>query len=318
MTTTTAYSTYTTSYELRTPYLSAAEYENAPTAMDVANLIAGGSAQANAIALVETIGRASSWIDSYCCGHSGTLASTVETEPARVWGSYRATLTVKTRFWPITEVRAFSYSPYPGGLINNQSASVLPSTSISIYPQEFEVSTTTGALSFSGPGMSGFGGWGGGNGIVQRHEYDTVYTYVAGWPNTTLAASVGAGAASVAPSVVTGIYPGTVLTIYDLPNDEMVTVSSSYVPGNSVVPLTSNIQFNHASTATITNMPPAIKQAAILATTGFIKQRGSGALIAADIGEITRTQSGFAQNAGGDFQQAMALLAPYKQNFVGW
>ena len=317
MTSTTAYSVYTTSYELRTPYLSAAEYNNAPTSMDVANLIPGGSAQANATALVETIGRASSWIDSYCCGHSGTLSSTVETEPARVWGTYRSTLAIKTRFWPIAEVRSFSYSPQPGGLVNNLSASVNPSNSIAIYPQEFEV-TTTGTVAFSGQTNTGFGGFGSGNGIVRRWEYDTVYTYVAGWPNTTLAASVAAGAASVAPSVVTGIYPGTVLTIYDLPNDEMVTVASNYTPGNSVVPLTSNLQFNHASTATITNMPPAIKQAAILATTAFIKQRGSGALIAADIGEVTRTQSGFAQNAGSDFQQAMTLLAPYKQNYVGW
>lgn len=313
----TAYAVYNTSYELRTPYVTVTEYSQSPTAMDTSNLIPGGSAQANATALVETIGRASSWIDSYCCGFSGTLASTVETENARVWGSYRNTLTVKTRFWPITEMRSLSYSPWPGGLVNNLSASVTPSNSIAIYPQEFEV-CTTGVTSFSGPGLSGFGGFGSTNGIVKRQEYDIVYTYVAGWVNTTLSASVGAGAASVAPSVVTGIYPGTTLTIYDLPNDEMAVVAPSYVPGAAVVPLTSNLQFNHATTATVANMPPAIKQAAILATTAFIKQRGSGALIAADIGEVTRTQSGFAQNAGSDFQQAMTLLAPYKQNYVGW
>lgn len=317
MASSTAYSVYTTSYELRTPYISAAEYQGAPTAMDTMNLIPGGSAQANATALIETIGRASSWIDSYTCGHSGTLSSTVETEPARVWGTYRNTLAVKTRFWPITEVQSFAYSPYPGGLINNLSASVTPSNSIAIYPQEFEV-TTTNTVSFSGRGLSGFGGFGDNYGIARRTEYDVVYTYVAGWPNTTLAASVAAGSASIAPSVLTGIYPGTTLTIYDIPNDEMVTVAASYVPGNSVVPLTSNLLYNHVSTATVSNMPPAIKQAAILATTAFIKQRGSGALIAADIGEVTRTQSGFSQMSGQDFQQAMTLLAPYKQNYVGW
>ncbi len=311
-----AYSPFNISYSARTPLITATEYNSAPTAMDTSNLIPGGSAQAQADALVETIGRASSWCDQYCFGAYGCIAATVETENARAWGSYRNTLLVHPLYWPVVEVRSFSYSPIPGGLAANQAASVTPFGNITIYPQEFEVASSSGVASFSS-GLPGFGGFGT-SGITRRIEYDIQFTYVAGWPNTTLAASVAAGAASVQPTSVVGIYPGSLMTLYDMPNDESITVASSYVPGASVVPLTAPLQFNHPSTATITNLPPAIKQAAILATTVFIKQRGSGALIAADIGEVTRTQQGFSQNSGSDMDQVKMLLNPFRQAYVGY
>jgi hypothetical protein len=283
--------------------------------MDTSNLIAGGNAAAQLTSLTETIGRASSWIDQYLFGAWGTISATVETENARTWGTYRNTLSVHTKYWPIIELRTFAYSPLPGGLVATSGASVSPAGNVTIYPQSFEVSQSQ-TVPFNGPGATGFGGFGSA-GLMRRVEYDVLYTYVAGWPNTALAASVAAGAASVQPTSVVGIYPGSLMTIYDLPFDEPVTVASTYVPGAAVVPLTSPLQFSHTS-GTITNLPPAIKQAAILATTAFIKQRGSGALVAGSIGEITKTQSGFAQNAGSDFQQAMTLLNAFRQQYVGW
>lgn len=307
---------YSISYATRTPYLSVAEYANAPTSMDLANLVPGGSAAAQLTALQETINRASSWIDQVTCGAWGSLCATNEVENARSWGTYRNTIAIHTKYWPILQVTSFQYSAHPSGLAGSNGASVTPSTSITVYPQEFEVSVTSN-VSFSGPGTAGFGGWGVANGIARRVEYDCLYAYTAGWPNTSLAASVAAGAASVQPSSVTGVLPNSPMTIYDLPNDEQCVVASTYVPGAAIVPLTAPLQFAHPATATITNMPPAIKQAAILATTAFIKQRGSGALIAADIGEVTRTQSGFSQNSGSDWDQARSLLNPFRQAFVG-
>lgn len=305
---TSAYAPYQISYAARTPYLTNAEYNNAPTAMDTANLLAQGSSESQAIALQETINRASSWVDQFTCGTWGTLCATVEIENARVWGSYRGTLLVHPRFWPVVEVQAFSYSTLPAGLINNSAASVNPSNSIVVYPQEFEVSNA-GTVSL---------GWSGGGGIAPRYEFTCQYQYVAGWPNTTLSASVAAGATSIQPTVLTGIYPGSLLTIYDLPDDEPVVVSASYVPGATVVPLTNALQFDHPTTATVTNMPPSIKQATILATTAFIKQRGSGALVVSDMGAQVRQQTGFSQESGSDWQQAKELLRPFKQMFVQW
>lgn len=309
MTTAYALAPFNTSYELRTPYISVAEFQNAPNALDTANLLPGGPGPSQQVALQEVIGRASSWIDSYTCGAWGTLCSTQEIENARVWGSYRNTLLVHPKYWPVTEVRAFSYSAIPGGLVSSSGASITPSGNITVYPQEFEVAIV-GAI-----------GWGlnAPAGIARGYEYDVQYTYLAGWVNTTLAASVAAGATSITPTSVNGIYPNSQLTIYDLPSDESLTVASSYVAGASVVPLATATQYSHTTAATVANMPPAIKQAAILATTAFIKIRGSGALEVSDIGSaITHQTSGLPQGSADDLMKAEMLLCPYKQMFVGW
>ena len=297
------------SYAARTNYVSAAEYSNSSQSLDINNLIRG-SAQANATALVEAIGRASSWIDEWTMGAWGTLASTAQVENARVWGSYRGTLSLKTKYWPITELRSFMYSPIPGGLSSGgNAASINPSGNTTIYPQSFEV-VNNGVVAWTGINGS--------TGIVKGVEYDCQWTYVAGWPNTTLAASVTAGATSFQPLATTGIYPNSMLTLYDLPNDEQFVVSSTYTPGASVVPITTQFQYTHAVTSTVTNLPPSIKQAAVWATNAFIKQRGSGALEVTDMGAAVHQASGAPQNSGSDIMQAKMLLHAFRQQYVGW
>lgn len=309
---TSAFAAYDVSYAARTPYITAAEYSNAPTAMDTSNLISGGSAPAQLTALTETIGRASSWVDQFTCGAWGTLCATQNVETGRVWGSRDGTLRIHPKYWPILSVDAFSYAPLGNqyqsatGFTNTQ-ASVTPSGNVWIEPQEFIVAPY-GSL---GVGLGAAYG-------ISTQEYTCQYTYTNGWPNTSIAASVAAGSASISVAVATGLYPGTMLTIYDLPNDEPVTVASTYTIGSTTVPLTSALQYPHATTATVTNLPPAIKQATILATTAFIKQRGSGALIVSDMGATTKQQTGFSQNAGSDWSEAEYMLEPFRMQYVGW
>ena len=312
MSSTTAYATapFDISYAARTPLISSAEYLASAQSLDLNNLIRG-SAQANATVLVEAIGRASSWCDQFCFGAYGCIAATSQVEDCRTWGTYRGTLSVRTRMWPILEVDSFAYTPIPGGLANGtNAASITPAGNITIYPQSFEVASYGNSVAWTGINGS--------TGIVKGIEYDTVFSYVAGWPQTTLGASVAAGATSIQPSVVTGIYPNSLMTIYDVPNDEPITVSSSYVPGSSVVPLTSELQYTHSTGATVTNLPPAIKQAAVWATNAFIKQRGSGALEVTDMGAAVHQASGAPQNSGSDMHQAMMLLHAFKQQYVGY
>ena len=183
---------------------------------------------------------------------------------------------------------------------------------------QFVISSSGGTTAWTSGGLTGNWGWGGGGIGVGTCEYFVNFTYTNGWPNTTLAASVAAGATSIQPSNVTGIYPGTPLTLYDLPLDEPAVVASTYTIGNSTVPLTTPLQYSHSTTATVTNLPPAIKQAAILATTAFIKQRGSGALEVADMGAVTRQITGLPQNAGSDWAEAEQLLNAFKMQYVGY
>ncbi len=317
MTTTSAIAPYSTTYEQRTPYLSATEYSNAPTAMDTSNLIAGGSAQANATALTETINRACSWIDTYTCGAWGSLAATQNAENARVWGNRYGQIVVHPKYWPILSVDAVSYAPMSAGA-PSPAASITPSGNVWIEPMQFVIGSTGGTTAWTSGGLTGNWGWGGGGTGISTVEYFVDFEYTNGYPNTTLAASVAAGDTSVTLPNVTGVYPGTQLTIYDLPNDEPIVAASTYTIGASTVPITTQLQYDHSTTATVTNLPPAIKQAAILATTAFIKQRGSGAMIVQDMGAATHQSAGFSQNSGSDWEQAMSLLQPYKMAYVGY
>jgi hypothetical protein len=263
--------------------------------------------------LQETINRASGWIDQYTCGAWGSLCATQNVEDARIWGNRYGQIVVHPKYWPILSVDAFSYGPMTAG-IPSTSASVTPSGNVWIEPMQFVVQPG-GATTFTSGTLTGLFAAGGG---VATTQYFCQWTYTNGYPNTSLAASVAAGAASISPSVVTGIYPGTQLTIYDLPYDEPVTVAASYVPGGTTVPLTSALQYDHQTTATVTNLPPAIKQAAILATTAFIKQRGSGALVVQDMGAITHQAGADVQGSGSDWAEAELLLDAFRMTYVGY
>ena len=304
-----AYAPYNATMGNFAPYLTTTEYLNAPTSIDTGNLIPNGAASVQLTALAEVIGRASSWIDGFVTGSAyGTLNSTSNVENARVWGSYRNTLIVHPRYWPITEVQTFQYSSLAGGVTSNNAASITPSANITVYPDYFEVALAgVIALGLNAP-----------SGIMRGYEYDCQWTYVNGFPNTTLSASVAAGAASVNVVSGIGIYPGSLLTLFDAPNDEGVAVASNYVPGGTVIPLTANLAYNHAVGSTLTNLPKSVKQAAILLTSALIKQRGSGALEVADMGVITKMSGEFPQGEDSDIGLAVDLLRPLQQKYMGY
>ena len=221
-TTTSAIAAYDVSYPQRTPYISTTEYINAPTAMDVYNLLPGGSADSQLQALEETINRACSWADQYTCGIWGSLTATQNTETARVWGSRDGTLRVHPRFWPLLSVDSISYSPVAAGF-PSASASITPNGNVWIEPMEFVITSSgSGTTAWTSGGMTGNWGWGGGGTGIATAEYFIQFQYTNGYPNTSLTAPSLAGDTSISLSNVLGIYPGTQLTIYDLPNDEPI------------------------------------------------------------------------------------------------
>ena len=317
MTSTSAYAPYLQTYGKAVPYLTNDEYQRAPTALDVANLVSGGL-QSQQTALMESIARASSWIDQYVTNSAyNTLCATSNVENARVWGNRQGQIIVHPKLWPILEVSAFNYSGPGAGF---SQTSVTPAGNIWIEPQQFIVqpnatyswNTQTYSNSYSSnPG----GAWPVG---ITTQQYLCEWTYVNGFPNTTTSASVAAGAASISVQSGIGIYPGTQLTIFDAPLDEVVVVASNYVSGGTVLPLVSPTLYTHEEDRSVTNLPNAVKQAAILLTSALIKQRGSGALIAQDMGVISSVDMGKAQGMENDIALAKELLANFRQNFIGY
>jgi hypothetical protein len=317
MTSTSAYAPYLQTYGLTTPYITADEYQRAPTAVDVSNLVSGGP-QSQLIALQETIGRASSWIDQFVTGSAyNTLCATLNVENARIWGNRSGQLIVHPKLWPILEVQSFSYQI--SGL-NQTSSSITPQGNVWIEPAQFIVSpnATYGWNSQNwnqGYSQQGSGAWPVG---ISTQPYQCQWSYVNGFPNTTLSASVAAGAASVTVASGIGIYAGSQMTIYDAPNDEVVTVASNYTPDTTLVPLTASLKYTHQSGISFTNLPKAVKLAAILLTSAVIKQRGSGALVAQDMGAITHLDHASVQNYDGDIGLAAELLDNFRQHFIGY
>lgn len=312
-----AYAPYLQTYGNTVPYLTVDEYQQAPTALDINNLISGGP-QNQFIALQETIARASSWIDQYVTGSAyNTLCATLNVENSQVWGNRAGQIIVHPKLWPILEVQSFSYS-VPG--LAQTSSSITPQGNIWIEPQLFIVqpNATYGwnIQNWNNPYSSNGGGaWPVG---ISTQPYLCQWSYVNGFPNTVLSASVAAGAASVTVASGLGIYPGSQLTLFDAPNDETIVVAANYTPDTTLVPLTSTLTYNHLAGRCLTNLPSAVKQAAILLTSAFIKQRGSGALIAQDMGAVTHVQQGSIQNDSGDTALALRLLENFRQRFIGY
>ena len=109
-----------------------------------------------------------------------------------------------------------------------------------------------------------------------------------------------------------GLTAGTVVTIYDGANTEQVVVASNYTYGSSTVAITGTLKYTHASGVAVGNMPQAVKQAAILLTTDFLKVRGDNSLTMAI---TTRASSGpsIQGNVGSDIELAKQLLAPFRR-----
>jgi hypothetical protein len=137
------------------------------------------------------------------------------------------------------------------------------------------------------------------------------YNYCAGFCNGNISTAV-AGQSSFTMIDPIGLTAGTVVTIYDGANTEQVTVSTSYIYGSNTIAISTPLKYNHASGVAVGNMPQAVKQAAILMTTDFLKVRGDNSLTMA---VTTRATSGPSVQSiiGSDMALAKELLAPFRR-----
>jgi hypothetical protein len=288
-----------TSKLFSTPYLTVAEYKAAPTAIDYNNLVVDSSDPAAQDAeLANNIARASSWIDTHC---NQVLAATVETEQQRVRVGLEGYLKVHPKYFPIVAVTAMSYGSVPNSLTayNDCSQAWVEEQSI-IFP------SATGALT-SSAGQLQFG-----SNTSPRSTVYIQYNYVSGYANTTLGATSSAGATSITVADGTGIVAGSRLTIFDGLATETFTVKSTYTFGSTTVPIDGTLVFAHTSGVAISALPPAVKEAAILATTAFLKVRGDYSMTM----QVTSQVGTASPNMGSlnsDLDLAKELLIPFRR-----
>ena len=290
------YGSTTQSYS--TPYLTIAEYKQAPTAIDYNNLVvASTDPDVQDAELANAIARASSWIDGFC---NQVLAATVQTEQQRARLRPDGFLIVHPNFDPLIALTSLSYGITPTQMVS------FPDLSVGwIEDHEFIMPYTTANISYSSQGPLQFG-----MPAMPRASVFCRYTYVAGYANTTIAATATAGATSITVKSGAGIVAGSSLTIYDGKETEVVTVASTYTFNSATVPLVSALAYTHAIGDAVSALPPAVKEAAILATTAHLKVRGDYSLtmqVTNNAGQVSdNTDSG-----NYDLSLARELLRPY-------
>lgn len=280
-----------------TPYLTIAEFKQAPTAVDVDDLVGGGTAAINDQELANVIGRASGWMDSYV---GQVLAATTDTEALRGSVDRRGFLKVHPRYWPISEVVALSYGPLPSLMASVDTSTLWIEQESIIFPIQGFSSAFNGPIQFSG------------NYSTTQEQFISL-TYVNGYANTALSASVTASVTALPVTDLTGFLPNQRVTIYDGSSTEVVTVASTFVPSQVAGSLTlaAGTQYAHTATISVSALPAAIKQAAIYVTSAILKARGNAALV---MGSLTPSTIQTANPAAaGDLMSAWEILKPYRR-----
>lgn len=276
------------------PYLTVAEYKNAPTAVDISNLVVGGNQRAQDAELANIILRASSYLDEYL--NQNLVATTIqETQRTRV--TPQGWISLHPNNAPVVALTSFSFG------VNPLMLNAIPDCSQTWFDGQ-QIIIPISSMSFSSQGPLAFS-WAAPNSA----QIFCNYTYIAGFVNTTC---VGVPAEStVVVDSPDGILAGETYRIYDGNNTETVTVDSSYVFGSSTVPLTRPLTYAHTNVA-FSNMPDAIKQATIIMTTAFIKMRGDQAMMLA----MTTRPSGTVQGSdlyGKDISLALDMVDKYRR-----
>jgi hypothetical protein len=280
------------------PYITVAEYKNAPTSIDYDNLVVGGNAAAQDAELTNAILRASSFMDEFL---NQNLNASTQIENQRVRISNQGTIALHPNNNPIISLQSFSYGADPNNLVS------LPDPSLAWFEdQQIIIPLANMTTTYSSQGPLAFGPYG-----APRQQVYARYQYTSGYVNN-LIASATAAATSMTVQTADGIVPGMTLRIYDGANSEKVIVASNYTYGSTTVPLTSALAYTHASGVAFGNLPQTIKEACILITTAFLKVRGDRSLTMGITTQPSGNISG-QQLYGAEIDMALQMLSLYKR-----
>jgi hypothetical protein len=288
-----------TQAELAVPYLTPAGFTSYPTWLDLDNLIPGGVQALQNDELAEALLAASSWAMGVC-ENMPLHAHFVQNENQRTRAGAGGRVYIKPRHIPVRAITALSWGCDP----TSMTADPLPDATMWVEDgRQVSFRPGGGIQQFTGPALE-FG---------QRVRSSTpvyvTWSYVAGFPNTTLSAGCLAAATSVTVTDPAGILPGDVLRIYDAGDtsvttgaNEALTVASTYAPATpaippavTAIPLAAPTQFAHAATIGITGFPRLAIQAVIAYTV---------ALLMRDDESAERPATGFGPATGGRGESA--------------
>lgn len=272
-----------------TPYLTVAELKRSPIYTQLQKLVPGGSAADNDAELGRIITRVSAMINGEC---NQNLAATVDSEAGWAMVSDFGELRLHTRNDPVIEVLSVSVGTDPYNLVavNDLSHVVL---------DPWRITLPAAAVSLYGrPGRRVWAQW----------------SYVNGYPVTTLTAASSAGDTSITVVDSTGIVPGqTALTVLD--GKWLETVTPTAVAGDTLT--VAPLMFAHQAGVGVNALPDDIQEAAL-----FLISRLHDSWSLA-MGAITHDGTGAGKSKGAPGYGGRSLcdpgviLAPYRRVWAG-
>lgn len=267
-------------------YLTNQEFQDAPTGLNLTNLIPDGTTAQETQALTRLLQRASAVVDRWC---RQPLFAQSRTDTFHVYPDNHGNITVLARQFPVQSVSNMQYqlSPQSGWLALPMSGAQVDPVSYPSYPQIVTAFGYYGYLKAYGPIL------------VQM-------SYVAGFVSTTLGAATLANATTFTVADPTGITVGLTIPIEDGVNSEDVTVQS--ISGNVITP-TSPLVNPHAIGAGVSLIPQEVKQAVIMIATFLLNERSTGEV---DMGFGSSAPTmGKVKNVN-EYQLGIDLLQPLK------
>lgn len=280
------------------PYISVAEYKNAPTAVSISTLVVNGNQQAQDAELANVIMRASSYMNEY---FNANLVADEYTETQRIrYSQSSGYFALHPNNAPIISLSDFQYGSNPNNLY-----SIADCSKCWFEGQQIIIPNPLLGFNWSSQGPLAFGS------VSPTGWTFTKYTYVAGYVNTWIAAA-SVGDTEVIVDSPIGILPGQRYRISDGSKSEWVHVSDNYVYGSPTIQLQTPLLFGHDEGATFYNLPNVIKEACILITTAFIKMRGD----ASTTMQYTTNPSGNVPGStryGNDIQVALDMVNKYRR-----
>jgi hypothetical protein len=277
------------------PYLTNKQFRLMQTPVNCDSLVPKGTPAEQEAALAKLILDASTIV--YTMTHQ-LLYATVDTEQDEITTDRWGRLVIHPRFFPIAQVTDLWMGSDPANLIEVSSLA-----GAEVNPKEIIITQNLGSgLLTSSAGPLEFGTFG----ASPRSPVPSYgrWTYVNGWPVTTLAAPAAAGATSITVKNPNGILPNyTPLRIEDGADRESLTVTAP-VAGNTVpVAALANA---HLAGEAVTALPADVETAVGLIVTALVKKRGAGGLVAGTTANAKNTSDPF--GAADDMQAAEKML----------
>lgn len=250
------------------PYLTVAELKRSPIYTQLRQLVPGSSDADRDAELGRIILRISAMINSEV---NQNLAATADEEEGQVVVSDDGYLRIHTRSNPIISVQSIS--------VGRDPYSLAPITDLShLILDPWRITVPRGASGFSSGNLP-LGGYG-----RPGQRMWASWSYINGYPHTTLTSSVAAGATTLTVDDPTGIIPNqTLLSVED--GKWLENIVPTAVNGNTLT--VAPLGYQHQAGVGVTALPDDIKNAVLTLVsrlhdtwslaTGAIVRDGSGA-----------------------------------------